>query len=304
LTLLSELHYLSGGLKALYAWKAVHCMREQLQQTPLGSLYLLGMSSLYVDAVPYCTYEGDNSVLMQSVAKEVMKMMRKIHGGKEESGEAQFLNKYGKVIRREEKFPQQIVLKDYKQVCEIDVMEEILERLIVVKMNEVVYKMGKAVMGEKIPEQVAWNDMFQSDLVKMSKLFIEVMNIKMAIEEYKASLKKNEWNEETRLIVKMLLSLTALATVKDYKNELIVLKIVELKENLEDVFAEGEKQLLEGLESKFGVMETGLNTWKREIIGYSDFDSLELGEYGVRLNSQLKAHSKSINDTLVFASKL
>jgi len=79
---LDELHLIAAGFKPVYAWGVVRQTRNYSVQQSLGSLMVAGTIGSYGDKVPGPTYEGDNLVLLQQVARGLMKYMEMIEKGK------------------------------------------------------------------------------------------------------------------------------------------------------------------------------------------------------------------------------
>jgi len=185
-------------------------------------LLLSGLSGLYADSVPFVTYEGDNSVLMQLVAKEVLKIFNKIREGKEEQGEASFFNSYGKVIREEEPAPKPLKCGNPELLQDLQFIWLIMERFILVKVGECVLGVKSLMMEKGIPIKTVWNEHLQKDMIEMSTIFIEAMNYKLALNELDVAVKGKLWDKECVDIMIKLLNIYGLEFIKRHKTQILL----------------------------------------------------------------------------------
>eukprot|EP01119_Soliformovum_irregulare_P011146 TRINITY_DN2776_c0_g1_i1.p1 TRINITY_DN2776_c0_g1~~TRINITY_DN2776_c0_g1_i1.p1 ORF type:complete len:666 (-),score=227.53 TRINITY_DN2776_c0_g1_i1:202-2058(-) len=76
---LPELHATSSGLKAFATWISSEGI-EEARKCCGGHGYskFSGISAIYAENVPACTYEGENNVLIQQTARYLFKISRKI----------------------------------------------------------------------------------------------------------------------------------------------------------------------------------------------------------------------------------
>jgi len=108
LSQLPELHATSSGLKvrevyfcsifnnlvqAYATWMAAEGIAECRQRCGgMGFLRASGLPDLYAASVPACTYEGDNNVLIQQLARYLLKAITSVAEGKTLTGNAAYLN--------------------------------------------------------------------------------------------------------------------------------------------------------------------------------------------------------------------
>lgn len=74
---LPEVHATAAGMKAWATWLAAYGIEECRQRCGgQGFLRASGLPDLYSSAVPACTYEGDNNVMLQQTARFLLKALR------------------------------------------------------------------------------------------------------------------------------------------------------------------------------------------------------------------------------------
>ena len=95
---LPELHALSAGLKAFSTWVSSAGVETcRICCGGHGYSHASGLPKIYVDVVPGCTYEGENTVMMLQVARYLIKCYGKAQQGEKLPGFVQYVGqKLGK----------------------------------------------------------------------------------------------------------------------------------------------------------------------------------------------------------------
>lgn len=87
-----QLHALSAGLKAFSTWAASAGVETcRICCGGHGYSHASGLPKIYVDVVPGCTYEGENTVMMLQVARYLMKCYNSVQQGHKLPGFVQFI---------------------------------------------------------------------------------------------------------------------------------------------------------------------------------------------------------------------
>jgi len=173
---LDELHLIAAGFKPVYAWGVVRQTRNYSVQQSLGSLMVAGTIGSYGDKVPGPTYEGDNLVLLQQVARGLMKYMEMIEKGKGNKipNSFKFL---ADLASQAEGFPLNLEdLHGIEKILEKIIYENVKENY--EKMKEMKEMIMKGETGNKV-----WNERLQGEMIKMGLRVSEVLAWKMAKKE-------------------------------------------------------------------------------------------------------------------------
>ncbi|CAI2360613.1 unnamed protein product [Moneuplotes crassus] len=160
LTGINDLHTISSGMKAFYTWMTLEGL-ETCRQSCGGAGYSMfsGLPGLVQDYAAQVTYEGDNTVMAQQGARFLVKSLGKMMKGETLTGWVSYLNKVYEVT-------------EYK--CKAEKPEdfdslETLEEMLVVKTCFMVGDTCMKMMQGDEPMQTKWNEMYQQELVEMSK---------------------------------------------------------------------------------------------------------------------------------------
>lgn len=173
--LLSDVHNLSSGMKAIFSEQAAKTLLE-CRQSLGGHGYSAysGFPLYYNDFIASNTFEGDNNVLLQQTARQLLKTFVKAQKGAEIKGMLQFLSNSKQIL---------------SDKCEVIEFAEFFDPSLLIRALE--YRCVKSIsdcatqMKEYIAttnsESIAWNRS-QVNLINAAHNFIELFAGKIFLE--------------------------------------------------------------------------------------------------------------------------
>ena len=170
---LDELHLIAAGFKPVFSWGVVRQTRNFTMQQALGNLLGAGTVVSYGDKVPGVTYEGDNLVLLQQVARGLCKFMQQAEKGKAEKIPPSF------------RFIGELYNKDKEELRDLEDLERIERVLERIGYEDVRgnYERMKEMMKKGGSENKVWNERLQTAMIKMGLRVSQVLTFQMAKKE-------------------------------------------------------------------------------------------------------------------------
>ncbi|KAM3133519.1 hypothetical protein pb186bvf_014361 [Paramecium bursaria] len=214
---LTEVHILSSQFKSLAGWETVRASRESCLFSTFGTLNASSLITRYADNVPYNTYEGDNNVLLQQAAQYLSKQFAKLSQGKNISGICQFANKYSN-----KQLPQ-IKLDNFEN---LDQLVEVFERLTYEFTKTTLEQFQQSLSDNSINK--AWNEIHQTDLIKMATIFGYTNIIRLMFEEVVRL--ESQMTKESYQFVKRLAQLSAAYLILEYRPLLVAFNIINVSQ--------------------------------------------------------------------------
>ena len=155
-SLLSEVHVLACACKSFYTWTTAEGL-EVCRQSCGGHGFssYSGLPAMYVNYLPNCTFEGDNSLLCFQVARFLVKTLRSLKKEQQVSPRFAFLAQDGERIEKlqVESFPHQV---------------EGLRSIVRYYAKELLRK-EEAAMGKKVTKKDAWNRILEIASIPAAK---------------------------------------------------------------------------------------------------------------------------------------
>lgn len=216
-TKISDLHATSCGLKALATTLTADGL-ETCRRACGGQGYssFSGIGSWYADYLPAVTWEGDNYMITQQVARHLLKAARLIvKGDYSKSDSTEILADFLK--RREEHAPLDI-LGDQEQ-------SDSIVRAFAWRAAYLTFAALKKVDEEKS----SWNSMLV-DFWRLSTAYSEYLIVKNFNTTLTSSTIEKDLDSETRSILRNLFNLFALTTLEQRALEFLSTKAIELSQ--------------------------------------------------------------------------
>jgi len=162
LSRLPDLHSISAGLKALLTWET-HDGIEQCRQSLGGHGYsrFNGLCDMFNDFAVNCTWEGDNTVLIQQTARYLMKCAKSLAQGKKLTGKSVvYLNNWKRYLKN------RFEIKTVSDILNIDNILYFLRFRSASLILDVSKRM--TLLSKTMDSATAWNEC-QIDLIKAAK---------------------------------------------------------------------------------------------------------------------------------------
>uniref|UniRef100_A0A4W5RMA1 Acyl-coenzyme A oxidase n=1 Tax=Hucho hucho TaxID=62062 RepID=A0A4W5RMA1_9TELE len=171
---LPELHALSAGLKAFTTWTASEGI-EVCRMACGGHGYsrCSALPDIYVNFVPTCTYEGENTVMMLQTARFLIKSYRQASAGHQLSGIVSYLNESEGRLQ-----PQSVSTRP--TVVNINDLASLVEtyKLRAAKLVELAAKSIQLELQKRVSQEDAWNNS-AIDLVRASDAHCHYVVVKL-----------------------------------------------------------------------------------------------------------------------------
>ncbi|KAL1006051.1 hypothetical protein UPYG_G00067240 [Umbra pygmaea] len=171
---LPELHALSAGLKAFTTWTASAGI-EVCRMACGGHGYsrCSALPDIYVNFVPTCTYEGENTVMMLQTARFLIKSYRQALAGHKLSGIVSYLNESEFRLQ-----PQAVSSRP--TVVNINDLQSLVEayKLRAAKLVELAAKSIQQELQRRVSQEDAWNNS-AIDLVRASDAHCHYVVVKL-----------------------------------------------------------------------------------------------------------------------------
>ncbi|XP_029632702.1 peroxisomal acyl-coenzyme A oxidase 1 isoform X1 [Salmo trutta] len=171
---LPELHALSAGLKAFTTWTASEGI-EVCRMACGGHGYsrCSALPDIYVNFVPTCTYEGENTVMMLQTARFLIKSYRQASAGHQLSGIVSYLNESERRLQ-----PQSVSSRP--TVVNVNDLASLVEayKLRAAKLVELAAKSIQQELQKRVSQEDAWNNS-AIDLVRASDAHCHYVVVKL-----------------------------------------------------------------------------------------------------------------------------
>ncbi|KAM9490980.1 peroxisomal acyl-coenzyme A oxidase 1-like isoform 3-T3 [Salvelinus alpinus] len=171
---LPELHALSAGLKAFTTWTASAGI-EVCRMACGGHGYsrCSALPDIYVNFVPTCTYEGENTVMMLQTARFLIKSYRQASAGHQLSGIVSYLNESERSLQ-----PQSVSSRP--TVVNVNDLVSLVEayKLRAAKLVELAAKSIQQELQKRVSQEDAWNNS-AIDLVRASDAHCHYVVVKL-----------------------------------------------------------------------------------------------------------------------------
>ncbi|XP_064805333.1 peroxisomal acyl-coenzyme A oxidase 1 isoform X2 [Oncorhynchus masou masou] len=171
---LPELHALSAGLKAFTTWTASAGI-EVCRMACGGHGYsrCSALPDIYVNFVPTCTYEGENTVMMLQTARFLIKSYRQASAGHQLSGIVSYLNESERRLQ-----PQSVSSRP--TVVNVNDLASLVEayKLRAAKLVEMAAKSIQQELQKRVSQEDAWNNS-AIDLVRASDAHCHYVVVKL-----------------------------------------------------------------------------------------------------------------------------
>jgi len=200
---LADLHAASCGLKSLASSIAAEGL-EVCRRACGGHGYssFSGIGPWYADYLPTTTWEGDNYMLSQQVARYLLKSARSVKKGENPTNDTtQILSNF--LIRADMGAAFDVIGKD--------------EDLVAAFAWRTAYLTFEA-YRHRDEEKKAWNDLLV-DFYRLSKAHSQYLVVKNFYDALQSSSTKNSLDEETRTVLHKLFRLYALNTLEQESSE-------------------------------------------------------------------------------------
>jgi len=249
---IGDMHTISSGTKAFYTWMTLKGM-EECRQACGGAGYSMhsGLPTLAQDYAAQVTYEGDNTVMAQQCARFLVKSMSKLMKGEKLTGWVSYLNNVSEVS--------EFTCKAEKPE-DFDCLET-LEEMMMVRACRMIGDTCMKIAQSKEPMQTRWNEMFQQELVDMSRVHTMLVTFQI----FKNGIKSSWLQESTKKHLCNLCKVFAAYDVSKDCQELFECEYFQpghskmLGEYVKLVFAKIRPQMLPLVES-FGNNDNILNS--------------------------------------------
>jgi len=178
LRLLDELHNLACGIKAYYSWRVVDQIRRHSQNQTVGNLMFCGVVVSYGDTVPAVTYEGDNAVMLQQLAKTLCKYMRFVEMEEFQKipDSFKFMEEFRHLLDQPDEI--KIPIENSKELFDVQKIDELIGAITIFAVKDCYEKMKEKVMsGESM--NVMWNEKLQGNMVEMAMIVTRGITFKM-----------------------------------------------------------------------------------------------------------------------------
>ena len=158
---IGNLHTISSGTKAFYTWMVQKGL-EEWRQSCGGAGYALssGLPCLLTDYTAQVTYEGDNTVMAQQWARFLVKSMGKLMKGNSLKGWVSYLNKVQEISE---------IKCSAKSAEDFDSLE-MQEEMMIVRACYLIGDTCLKISQSSEPMQTRWNEVFQQELIEMSRV--------------------------------------------------------------------------------------------------------------------------------------
>uniref|UniRef100_A0A8C7I190 Acyl-coenzyme A oxidase n=1 Tax=Oncorhynchus kisutch TaxID=8019 RepID=A0A8C7I190_ONCKI len=171
---LPELHALSAGLKAFTTWTASAGI-EVCRMACGGHGYsrCSALPDIYVNFVPTCTYEGENTVMMLQTARFLIKSYRQASAGHQLSGIVSYLNESERRLQ-----PQSVSSRP--TVVNVNDLASLVDayKLRAAKLVEMAAKSIQQELQKRVSQEDAWNNS-AIDLVRASDAHCHYVVVKL-----------------------------------------------------------------------------------------------------------------------------
>ncbi|XP_029480627.1 peroxisomal acyl-coenzyme A oxidase 1-like isoform X2 [Oncorhynchus nerka] len=171
---LPELHALSAGLKAFTTWTASAGI-EVCRMACGGHGYsrCSALPDIYVNFVPTCTYEGENTVMMLQTARFLIKSYRQASAGHQLSGIVSYLNESERRLQ-----PQSVSSRS--TVVNVNDLASLVDayKLRAAKLVEMAAKSIQQELQKRVSQEDAWNNS-AIDLVRASDAHCHYVVVKL-----------------------------------------------------------------------------------------------------------------------------
>uniref|UniRef100_A0A8C7Q565 Acyl-coenzyme A oxidase n=1 Tax=Oncorhynchus mykiss TaxID=8022 RepID=A0A8C7Q565_ONCMY len=171
---LPELHAMSAGLKAFTTWTASAGI-EVCRMACGGHGYsrCSALPDIYVNFVPTCTYEGENTVMMLQTARFLIKSYRQASAGHQLSGIVSYLNESECRLQ-----PQSVSSRP--TVVNVNDLASLVEayKLRAAKLVEMAAKSIQQELQKRVSQEDAWNNS-AIDLVRASDAHCHYVVVKL-----------------------------------------------------------------------------------------------------------------------------
>jgi len=207
ITNLGGVHATSAGLKAFSTWWCNEAL-EQARQCLGGHGYsaYAALSSFLQDFAVMCSWEGDNTVMAQQLAKFLMKTLKHAKQGKKFTGFEKYLQKTHRIMK-----DNQARVKTHADFLKPDVQLQILRRITVRQILKTSDRLNTEKSKGRNKEE-AWNDCMM-DLIRCARLHCDYFVLHCFIEAIEAV---PEDANGVKRILKKLCDLQAVITIDKY----------------------------------------------------------------------------------------
>uniref|UniRef100_A0A4W5RKU6 Acyl-coenzyme A oxidase n=1 Tax=Hucho hucho TaxID=62062 RepID=A0A4W5RKU6_9TELE len=171
---LPELHALSAGLKAFTTWTASAGI-EVCRMACGGHGYsrCSALPDIYVNFVPTCTYEGENTVMMLQTARFLIKSYRQASAGHQLSGIVSYLNESERRLQPQSVSSRPTVVNVNDLASLVDVYKLRAARLVKLAAKSIQQELQK-----RVSQEDAWNNS-AIDLVRASDAHCHYVVVKL-----------------------------------------------------------------------------------------------------------------------------
>mmetsp|Transcript_17649 Transcript_17649/g.28987 ORF Transcript_17649/g.28987 Transcript_17649/m.28987 type:complete len:690 (-) Transcript_17649:576-2645(-) len=202
----TEVHSMSAGLKAMCTWytaSALNVCREACGGHGYSSYNRIGQ--LRNDHDIYQTFEGDNTVLMQQVAKDVLTQYKRQFSGKFLSGTVSYLRKQVDIMINE-KNPLVTNMRNEEHLRDPEFQLNAFQFRAARLVHTAALRLRKAMRTNKDPF-AAWNECL-NHLLCMAKAHIEQLVLEQFIQQVTAA------PADIRPLLKLMCDLYALSRIE------------------------------------------------------------------------------------------
>jgi len=265
-----------------------------VQKNPMGNLILMGIPMLYADQLPAVTLAGDNSVLAQQTAKDLLRFVDNVEQQNKVRESNKFLMRVKKFLDHDKNVSPYVKLQRSSDLKSTEVLEDILGLLVFTRIQTVRARIGEDV-ADGADMKVIWNDKRQKDLIEMTYLYISVINYFFA----KEILDTNRFplDGETKKLLLSFVRIYGLNLLKDNVNEIFMSRILEndekvlswIDENLKESYDELKDKVWEIREQLFhGPEDVGSVADFRKVSHLGEMEQKVMKEYGQNARELMK----------------
>lgn len=277
---LDELHNLACGIKAYYSSKVVEIFRRHSQAQTVGNLMSCGVVVCYGDTVPSVTYEGDNAVMLQQLAKTLCKYMRFVEMEEFQKipESFRFLEELRHLLEQQEGI--KVPIESSKELLNVQKLDELIGAISIFAIKDCYEKMKERMMsGESM--NAMWNEKLQGNMIAMAMTVTRGIAFKMTRRILQAKDSREKMKVKDFSILEDLLLINGLDILRKDLNAACLFKIGAVPEKLEKLIDEAQEAVFSKIEESTEYVAEGHPYFESELYFIRDYNERALRDNGV-----------------------
>ena len=299
LGVLSELHLLSSGFKAYNSQKLIEQVRVATLKQSVGNLVTSGTIYLYGDTVAAVTLEGDNAVMLQQVARALIKFMQSIESGEfnKISSSFQYLVKFKELLEKQDEI--KLGFEDPKELLNPERIEDLIGLIGLYSINEAYAEM-KQKMGSGASPNQTWNEQLQTIMIHMATTIVRGMTYFIPRKFLSQELIHKTLGEDDIKLLEKLVILNGLNILKTESKRMCLFKIGASADKLNEIITEAQNLMIEQIGEKLNYLVESHPFYEEELYYVRDFkksESLVVNQGSINsvLNSNLNKYVNTLS---------